>query len=78
MSNGLAGRPLAARRVHGQPRPGALTAFGRALREPVGRIHRAGTVTADVSMGYLDGAIQAGKRVAGDCVARLELRERVG
>ena len=60
------------------PAPGALTAFGRALREPVGRIHWAGTETADVSMGYLDGAIQAGKRVAGDCVARLELRERVG
>ena len=59
------------------PVPGALTAFGRALREPVGRIHWAGTETADVSMGYLDGAIQAGQRVAGDCLARLELQERV-
>ena len=59
------------------PAPGALTAFGRALREPVGRIHWAGTETADVFMGYLDGAIQAGERVADDCTKRLELREWV-
>ena len=59
------------------PGPGVLTAFGHALREPVGRIHWAGTETADVSMGYFDGAIQSGKRVADDCIKRLELRERV-
>ncbi|MFI1468915.1 flavin monoamine oxidase family protein [Streptomyces wuyuanensis] len=53
------------------PGPGLLTSFGPALREPVGRIHWAGTETADVSMGYLDGAIQSGKRVAHDCIKRL-------
>ena len=37
-----------------------LGAAGPALREPVGRMHWAGTETADVSMGYLDGAIQSG------------------
>jgi monoamine oxidase len=54
------------------PGPGVLTAFGPALREPVGRIHWAGTETADISMGYLDGAIQSGMRVAGVCIRRLE------
>ena len=29
------------------PGPGVLTHFGQALREPVGRIHWAGTETAD-------------------------------
>ena len=44
--------------------PGAWTAYGRALREPVGRIHWAGTETATRWMGYMDGAIQSGKRAA--------------
>ena len=39
------------------PVPGVLSALGDGLREPVGRIHWAGTQTADVSMGYFDGAI---------------------
>ena len=59
------------------PGPGVMTAFGQGLREPVGRIYWAGTETADVSMGYLDGAIQSGQRVAGDCIKRLGLREDV-
>jgi monoamine oxidase len=54
-----------------------MTAFGHGLREPVGRIHWACSETADVSMGYLDGAIQSGQRVAGDCIKRLGLREHV-
>jgi monoamine oxidase len=44
--------------------PGAWTAYGRALREPIGRIHWAGTETATRWMGYLDGAIQSGRRAA--------------
>ena len=44
--------------------PGGWTGYGRALREPVGRIHWAGTETATRWMGYLDGAIQSGKRAA--------------
>ncbi len=46
--------------------PGAWTAYGRALREPVGRIHWAGTETATRWMGYMDGAIQSGRRAAAE------------
>jgi monoamine oxidase len=46
--------------------PGAWTAYGRALREPVDRIHWAGTETATRWMGYMDGAIQSGKRAAAE------------
>jgi monoamine oxidase len=49
--------------------PGAWTAYGRVLREPVGRIHWAGTETATRWMGYLDGAIQSGKRAAAEVEA---------
>ena len=52
----------------GVPTPGTWTAYGRALREPVGRIHWAGTETATRWMGYFDGAIQAGKRAAGEAL----------
>lgn len=54
------------------PTPGTLTAFGPALREPVGRIHWAGTETADENIGYLDGAIQSGERVAADLLKHLK------
>ena len=53
------------------PSTGAQTAFGTALREPVGRIHWAGTETADANIGYYDGAIQSGERVAGDILKLL-------
>jgi monoamine oxidase len=46
--------------------PGAWTAYGRLLREPVGRIHWAGTETATRWMGYMDGAIQSGRRAAAE------------
>jgi monoamine oxidase len=46
--------------------PGAWTAYGRALREPVDRIHWAGTETATRWMGYMDGAIQSGRRAAAE------------
>ena len=36
----------------------------RALREPTGRIHYAGTETATEWSGYMDGAVQAGERAA--------------
>ncbi|MDT4910328.1 MAG: monoamine oxidase [Pseudonocardiales bacterium] len=44
--------------------PGALLAYGHALREPVGRIHWAGTETSDYWQGYMDGAVRSGERVA--------------
>jgi monoamine oxidase len=46
--------------------PGAWTGYGRQLREPVGRIHWAGTETATRWMGYMDGAIQSGRRAAAE------------
>ena len=46
--------------------PGGWTACGPALREPVGRVHWAGTETATVWSGYMEGALQAGERVAAE------------
>ena len=43
--------------------PGVWTQFGPALREPVGRIHWAGTETSDYWQGYMDGAVRSGERV---------------
>lgn len=44
--------------------PGVLTAFGPALCAPVGRLHWAGTETADYWSGYMDGAVRAGEAAA--------------
>lgn len=44
--------------------PGTWVDYGPALREPVGRVHWAGTETATVWTGYMDGAIQSGERAA--------------
>jgi monoamine oxidase len=46
--------------------PGIWTAFGTWLREPIDRIHWAGTETATRWMGYFDGAVQSGKRAAAE------------
>jgi len=51
--------------------PRLLSQIGGALREPVGRIHFAGTETATRWVGYLDGAIEAGDRAADEVLARL-------
>jgi monoamine oxidase len=48
--------------------PGGWTACGPALRECVGRVHWAGTETATVWSGYMEGALQAGERVAGEAL----------
>ncbi len=44
--------------------PGVMTGYGDTLRAPCGRIHWAGTETADEFAGYLEGALQAGGRAA--------------
>jgi len=49
--------------------PGGWTACGSALREPSGRLHWAGTETATVWSGYMEGALQAGERVAAEVLA---------
>lgn len=51
--------------------PGTLTALGRALAEPVGPIHWAGTETAERWAGYMDGAVRAGERAARQACAAL-------
>jgi monoamine oxidase len=43
---------------------GVWTGYGEALREAVGRIHWAGTETAEVWNGYMDGAVRSGERAA--------------
>ncbi|HEX7131198.1 MAG TPA: FAD-dependent oxidoreductase [Iamia sp.] len=49
--------------------PGVWTSFGDLLREPWGRVHWAGTETAAVWNGYMDGAVRSGERVATEIVA---------
>jgi monoamine oxidase len=55
--------------------PGGWIECGAALREPAGRLHWAGTETATVWSGYMEGALQAGERVAAEV---LESDHRVG
>jgi len=49
--------------------PGGWTETGPALREPAGRVHWAGTETATVWSGYMEGALQAGDRAAAEALA---------
>lgn len=51
--------------------PGTWTAFGPLLREPVGRVHWAGTETADETSGTMNGAVLSGHRAAAEVAALL-------
>lgn len=51
--------------------PGTLSTFGHALREPVGRIHWAGTESARQYIGYMEGAVESGDRAAAEVIAVL-------
>ena len=51
--------------------PGVLLDYGKALREPLGRIHWAGTETATRWSGYIDGAVQSGERAAAEVIEAL-------
>jgi monoamine oxidase len=44
--------------------PGVWSDFGAALRASIGRLHWAGTETAEVFNGYMDGAVRSGERAA--------------
>jgi monoamine oxidase len=44
--------------------PGVLTQYGHALRAPTGRVHWAGTETATVAHGAVEGAVRSGLRAA--------------
>ncbi|MGA2211532.1 MAG: flavin monoamine oxidase family protein [Acidimicrobiales bacterium] len=46
--------------------PGVWTAYGPALREPVGRLHFAGAEHSAVWNGYMEGAVRSGEEVADD------------
>ena len=50
---------------------GALTTYGHLLRTPYGAVHWAGTETATVSHGAVDGAVRSGERAAGEVIAAL-------
>ncbi|MGW1882700.1 flavin monoamine oxidase family protein [Streptomyces sp. NPDC001970] len=49
--------------------PGALTGYGSALREPVGRVHWAGTESATLMHGLMEGAVRSGERAAREVLA---------
>jgi monoamine oxidase len=51
--------------------PNVWTRYGHALRTPVGPIHWAGTETASVWSGYMDGAVSSGQRAATEVLAAL-------
>jgi monoamine oxidase len=65
-----ASEPWSAGCVPGLP-PGALSAGAR-WREPQGRLHVAGTESAAVWPGYMEGAIEAGERAASEVLATLQ------
>lgn len=46
--------------------PGVWSDYGAALRKPVGRVHWAGTETAEVFTGYMDGAVRSGEHAAAE------------
>jgi monoamine oxidase len=51
---------------------GVLTQYGRRLREPVGRLHWAGTETATAFYGSMDGAVSSGERACREVLAAAE------
>ncbi|RMF11632.1 MAG: FAD-dependent oxidoreductase [Candidatus Dadabacteria bacterium] len=51
--------------------PGVISEFGPTLRKPEGRIHFAGTETAEAWCGFMDGAVRAGERAAREVNAAL-------
>jgi monoamine oxidase len=51
--------------------PGTLLDFGPALKDPVGKIHWAGTETSDYWCGYMDGAVRSGERAAAEVLGAL-------
>ena len=50
---------------------GGWTSYGDAIKAPIGRIHWAGTETASIWMGYIDGAIRSGERAAVEVASAL-------
>jgi monoamine oxidase len=57
--------------VGGRLGAGVWTAYGPQLKQPVGVIHWAGTETAAVWNGYMDGTVCSGHRVCAEIDASL-------
>ncbi|MFJ4187294.1 flavin monoamine oxidase family protein [Kitasatospora sp. NPDC089509] len=55
---------------HGFAPPGLYTAYGQALRTPIGLIHWAGTESGVHQMGSMGGAVDSGRRAAREIIAR--------
>lgn len=53
-------------------RPGVLSKYGAALREPTGRIHWGGSETSPAFDGYMEGAVLAAERVSAEVVEALK------
>ncbi|HEX4865436.1 MAG TPA: FAD-dependent oxidoreductase [Acidimicrobiales bacterium] len=51
--------------------PGVLTRHGHLLRQPMGRVHWAGTETAGTSHGAIDGAVRSGERAAAEIIEKM-------
>jgi monoamine oxidase len=51
--------------------PGVWTAYGEALRAPIGAIHWAGAECAAVWNGYMEGAVRSGEQAADEVLAQL-------
>jgi monoamine oxidase len=51
--------------------PGVVYSYGAQIRQPVGRVHWAGTETATYWTGYMDGAVRAGERSAQEVLTLL-------
>jgi monoamine oxidase len=49
--------------------PGVVTGCGRAIREPAGRVHWAGTERATEMHGLMEGAVRSGERAADEVLA---------
>ncbi len=50
-------------------RPGVLTSYGSALRQPAGRLHWASTESATFMHAMIDGAVRSGERAATEVMA---------
>ncbi len=56
--------------------PGVWTAYGSALRAPIGRIHFAGADHSAVWNGYMEGAVRSGEEAADDVLTLLGTAQR--
>ena len=56
--------------------PGVWTRLGHLIREPEGRVHWAGTETATVWNGYIEGAVRSGVRAAEEVMSAEHRRRK--